>query len=451
MKNIISDESPFSSNKVGQCFLNYYQNLGYKILPGSSLLDPSVPMTFVMSAGLVQVETSAMLDGGRTGSQYTLLQNCFRYFDIERVGQSNIHLSLFQMPGAFNFGSLDRQGSIDRIWELLTKVYCLPSKSLWTTYFSGGNVSGYFFKPDFETYEAWKNAGVKPDKIIGLNQEHNFWKQGANIAGREHAPKCGPHTEVFYDRGEHLKCGFKCVPGCNCGRFIEIMNTLFITFHSEKGEVKLLDEPFTETVIGLERMAMLLQDVSSVFDTDAISPLAEHVRYFAEKSVLHKKDQLKHERIIADHIRALFFLVADGAPQPGKGGRSRLMRKLIREMLTSQKILGINNSEFIKSITDTAFRTYATGGHKWVSARNKISEYISAERQKFERTLKTGNRRLDQILIQNNKMITGKEMVDMEKKYGIPNLLLEKTLIQKQIAFSRQDYRQAYNHWRQAL
>jgi len=125
MQTSTSTRRTTSSVEVGQRFLEYYQDHGHEVIPGSSLLDPSVPMSFVMSAGLVQVETSAMLKGGRTGSRYALLQNCFRYFDLVNVGESDTHLSLFQMPGAFTFGSRSKRDSIAQVWDLLTEVYGL--------------------------------------------------------------------------------------------------------------------------------------------------------------------------------------------------------------------------------------------------------------------------------------------------------------------------------------
>ncbi|QTA83303.1 Alanyl-tRNA synthetase N-terminal domain-containing protein [Desulfonema limicola] len=442
----------YSTIEIKKRFIDFYRLLNYKILPGSSLLDPSVPMTFVMSAGLVQVETSAMLNGGKTHNQYALIQNCFRYFDMERIGKSNAHLSLFQMSGAFSFMNADRQSCISCIWKLLTQVYHLPPESLWITFFSGGRVAGYFFEPDIETYEAWLKAGVNPGKIIGLNQEHNFWKQGTNIVGREHAPKCGPHTEVFYDRGECFKCSPECRPGCKCGRFIEIMNTLFITFHIDDNfKVKTLGEPFTETVIGLERLAMVLQDVPSIFEIDTIKPLIEQIDFFINSPGISQAEQYKHKCIIADHIRAILFLTADGAPPPGKGGRARLMRKLTREMLTSRIFLDINSLEFIQILIKSAINLYSEHQPGLLNAENKTFEYIYEEKQRFEHTLKYGKYQLDRLMQKNKKnWISGEEMVRMEKNHGIPNNLLEKILYQRQISFNYQDYKQAYEQWRQS-
>jgi alanyl-tRNA synthetase len=443
-----------SSVEVGKRFLDYYRSRGYAVIPGSSLLDPSVPMSFVMSAGLVQVETSAELHGGRTQDRYALLQNCFRYFDLDSVGHSDAHLSFFQMPGAFTFGPMEKQESIGQIWGLLMGVYGFSPKSLWVTYFAGGEVGGHAFDPDVETRRAWLGAGVHPDRIVALGAEHNFWKQGASVVGEEHAPKCGPNTEVFFDLGVHLSCSTTCAPGCRCGRFVEFLNTLFITMHidDESGVVRPLVDPFTETVVGAERVAMLLQGAASVFEIDGIQPLVECVRGYAREPIVQVSDRVRHERVLADHMRALLYLVADDAPPPGKGGRARLMRKLVRGMLTGQKLLGIADPVFVKSLAEVALQLYASQDPRLPKARETLLQYVAEESKRFEHTLKRGRRRLDRLLKQaGDGYISGKDMVELEKHYGVPEPLLEAILIQKKIQFSRQAYQAAHARWRRAV
>lgn len=453
LNEVASTRQALSSSQVGQTFLEYYEADGFEIIPGSSLLDPSVPMSFVMSAGLVQVETSAMFQEDGSGDRYALLQNCFRHFDLDRVGQSDMHLSLFQMPGAFTFGPVSKRDRIAQTWTLLTDVYGLRADALWVTYFAGDEVAGHTFGPDQETYQAWCDLGVPAERIVGLDAEHNFWKQGAGIVGKEHVPKCGPNTEVFFDQGVHLSCGPACRPGCNCGRFVEFVNTLFITWHidDETDIVRPLEEPFTETVMGTERVAMLLQGVSSVFEIDGIRLLIECVRGFAKAPVLPVADRARHERVLADHIRALLFLVADGAPQPGKGGRAYLMRRLVRDMVTSQRLLNISDPAFVHSLVEAALNLYAGQHPQLLSARDKLLGYVTEERARFECTLKRGTRRLDRLLKRNGgRSISGEDMLKLEKCHGIPELLLEVMLAKRKVQFSRQAYRAAYAQWRQA-
>jgi alanyl-tRNA synthetase len=449
-----STRPALSSTEVGQTFLKYYEGNGFEVIPGSSLLDSSVPMSFVMSAGLVQVETSAMLHESRSGDRYALLQNCFRHFDLDRVGASDTHLSLFQMPGAFIFGPVSRRDRVAQTWGLLTEAYGFRADTLWVTYFAGDKVARHTFEPDRETHRAWCEVGVPVERIVGLGAEHNFWKQGASVVGEEHVPKCGPHTEVFFDRGLHLSCGPTCRPGCNCGRFVEFLNMLFITWHmdDETGAVRPLEEPFTETVIGTERVAKLLQGVPSVFEVDSIRPLIECVRDFSEAPVSPVADRTRYERVLVDHVRALLFLVADGAPRPGKGGRAYLMRKMVRGIVTSQKILGISDPVFVRSLIETAMHLYASQHPRLSSAQNTLVDYITDERERFERTLKAGRRRLDRLLKRRGDgRISGEDVLNLEKRHGVPKPLLEVMLRRRQVQYSQQAYKAAYTRWRQVI
>lgn len=443
-----------SARQVGERFIEFYATCGYASIPGSSLLDPSVPMSFVMSAGLVQVETSARAHDGQQGSRYALIQNCFRYFDLSNIGDSQIHLSLFRMPGAFTFGPVDRCEMIEQIWHLLTEEYRFPADRLWVTYFAGGKVAGHHFEPDGETYEAWRRVGVPPARLVGLPADDNFWKQGASVVGERDAPKCGPNTEVFFDRGAHLRCGTACRPGCRCGRFVEFLNTLLITQHidDQSGAVSRLDEPFTETVIGLERVAMLLQGVGSVYEIDCLHPLIARVESFRMSPLLPDVGRIEQVHIIVDHIRALLFLAADGAPAPGKGGRARLMRKLVRGMVTAQKMLGITDPSFYPALVDTVIQLELEQRAHLASARERLLEMIEDEEARFERTLHAGQRRLKRLLARRDgNQLSGEDVVALEKRYGVPFPLLEWMLRNEEATYQHEAYRRAYADWRRQV
>jgi alanyl-tRNA synthetase len=248
---------------------------------------------------------------------------------------------------------------------------------------------------------------------------------------------------VFFDRGSYLSCGPACRPGCRCGRFIEFLNTLFITLHIDDraNEVKPLEEPFTETVVGAERVAMILQGVPSVCEIDNIYPLVERVRANVRTHNLTLADQTRHERVLADHIRAILFLTADGAPPPGRGGRARLMRKLVREMLTSQKLLGVDDSGFIPSLVQTALSLYADQQPQLLSAQARALSYVATEQNRFERTLEDGRRHLSRILSRRgNREFGPQDMLEMEKRHGVPRLLLEAMLVQHNADFNQLAY-----------
>jgi alanyl-tRNA synthetase len=443
------------TNSPGQVFLDFFQKYEYKTIPGSSLLDPSVPMAFVMSAGLVQVESSAKRHDYEMGSKYALIQNCFRYFDMNLVGNSDVHLSLFQMPGAFTFGPIDKIDIISKIGILLTDVYKIPVKRLWSTYFSGDRIAGCDFSEDIDSRRAWLETGISHDRIIGLKGENNFWKQSATMVGMQHAPKCGPNTELFFDRGEHLACGKKCLPGlCDCGRFVELVNILFIMYNidEEMQTVEFLGSPFSEAVIGKERLEMVLEDVPSVYETTCIKPLVNHIQSFVRADKLHHRQANLHIRIIADHFRALLFLTADGAPPPGKGGRARLMRKLTRVLLSSITILDISEPFFLHSLSDLCVKTSPYFNNNLNKAKSILFLYIEEEQDRFNATLKKGFKKLDWLISnRSDAYISGAEIVDIEKNIGIPIALLRENLDKKEINYSHRSYQEAYEVWKEAI
>ena len=438
---------------IGQRFLRYYHDKGFKLLAGTSLLDPSVPMTFVMSTGLGQIETLAE-QGNQSGNRYVLLQKCFRHFDLDKIGRSNVHLSLFEMPGAFSFGQDSREETLGGIWLFLTEELGFDARRLWATYFAGGEILGHQFDADEATYQAWRKIGLPPSRIVALGMDDNFWKQGTGISGGEALRKCGPTTEVFFDRGSEWSCGPNCRPGCGCYRFVEFVNSLFIFSRVDEKTQALvtLDEPFTETVIGGERAAMLLQRRSSVFEIGSIAPLVELVQSFYEGKPSDTVDGVRSERVIVDHIRALIFLTADGAPAPGKGGRHRIMRMLIRGVLTHQKVLGIAHPNLIPSLVDATIELYQRDYPEVKEGHTRLLCYLATEGERFEKTLSTAHRQLDRLIRRKgNGSISGEQALKLVKNYGFPLPLLEVTLAQKDIQFSPQEYWQAFTGWRQAV
>jgi alanyl-tRNA synthetase len=438
---------------INDRFVRYYQNLGFKQLPGTSLLHPSIPMTFVMSAGLAEVETAINQLGSRSPEDdYVMVQNCFRHFDVDRIGKSSLHLSLFEMPGAFSFGHNGRQVTIQRMWDFLTRDLKIDSGRLWATYFAGGEVSGHPFKEDLDTYQAWRDVGLPADRTIGLGADHNFWKQGGGIDGQETSRKCGPNTELFFDRGSQLSCGADCRPGCRCGRFVEFANSLFIfaEIDAETDALSLMADPFTETVIGTERVAMILEGKPAVFEIETVKPLIENLRSFcSNRNAEVAFNAEESERILVDHLRALVFLSADGAPPPGKGGRRRLMRILVRRVLAQMRILQIDSPRCLTALIDLVI-TLAQGQHPNLDrGRDTLLAYMEAEIPVFDRTLSRGYRQLDRLLARNNGCtLEGKELVRLVKQSGIPVPLLKVTLARKGVEFRECEYVKAVDQWR---
>jgi alanyl-tRNA synthetase len=200
------------------------------------------------------------------------------------VGTDDIHLSLFEMPGAFVFGTNDRQETVRQMWKLAIDVLGIKKGNIWASYFKGDNVLGNDLPEDKLTHQAWLDVGMSPDRVVGLVADHNFWVQGFGIDLKKIIRKCGPNTELFFDRGDGLACGNDCKPGCKCGRFVEFSNSLFISFeiNPNGNYFQPLMEPFTETVIGTERVKTILQGKNSIFDIDEYMSLINMIIRFAQ-------------------------------------------------------------------------------------------------------------------------------------------------------------------------
>jgi len=436
---------------ISQRFTEYYTARGFHLLPRAPMLDASIPMSFVMSAGLVQIETSLAHFSNRPGNRFVLVQNCFRHFDLNTVGDDGIHLSFFEMPGAFTFGPNNKTETIQSMWFLATSVLGIDPNRIWVTYFKGGNVLGNSQPEDSITRDSWASLGIPKERIVGL-ETNNFWIQGRGVEKMLTPRKCGPNTELFFDRGIEKSCGSDCLPGCSCERFVEFSNSLFISYvlGEQENELHPISEPFTETVIGTERVAMILQDAPTVFDIDRYRSIVNTIQSFTQKRDLPDEIRLSSERVIADYIKALYFLIADGAPPPGKNGRERIIKQLIRGVLTHQTILGICAPDFLAVLLGCVATNDSDSPDK--NTRGRVMQYFMLESRRFSQTIERGKQVFDQFLAQNrNETLTGIQIADLEKLYGFPHDLAAAFLRERGLPFLEADYRQALARWKQTI
>jgi alanyl-tRNA synthetase len=427
---------------IRRLFTNHFEDMGYQSLPRAPMIDPSIPMSFVMSAGLVQVENSLAKSIKREGNRYVLVQECFRHFDLEKVGTDDTHLSLFEMPGAFIFGPDGKSGTVRRMWTLATSVLGLDKDHIWATYFNGGQVKDDNLPEDIETRDAWLKSGILENHIVGLGIDKNYWIQGKGIEDVSVSKKCGPNTELFYDRGTQRACGENCKPGCNCGRFVEFSNSLFICseIKRDKRFIQPLENPFTETVIGTERIAMIRQGSQSVFEIDSIKPLITTLHQFVRKTITLEM-LIAHERVIADHLRGLYFLIADGAPPPGKDGRARIIKMLIRRVATRLIILDIDPRLILSEILACVSRM-ASKNMQGAEIKKQVITYFLSEYERYSRTIKRGEYKLMQILKENGgDTLSGPQIVCLEKQWGLPSLLTAMILQKLELSFQEDEYK----------
>lgn len=433
---------------IRQRFIDFFSQQEFLLLPAAPMLHPSIPMSFVMSAGLVQVETVLSELNLQQGQHFTLIQNCFRHFDLDTVGSTPTHLSLFEMAAAFSFGSSERQLTLTNMWRFATEVLKIDKQQLWVSYFKGGELNGCVLNEDKRTYQAWQNLGVSADRLVGLGVKDNFWLQSDSLKHPNSPPrKCGANTELFYDRGSQHSCSVSCAVGCRCGRFVEFANTLFISLQINPvtEQVEEMATPFVETVVGIERLAMILQGVNSVFAIERYQALISAMLPFVS-SELVKNLQQNHLEVIADYLRALCVLIRDGAPSAGQGGRRRLMRKLIRGVATRQFILSIEVDRFLPSTIDVINKVFELNLSLLVKQR--IQDYFQEESKRFFKTVQRGQQQLE-LCLKNKGKLSQDDIVFLEKALGLPFLLIDWNLNNKKTNIPKQKYDLALENWKQ--
>lgn len=417
------------------------------------MLDESIPMSFVMSAGLVQVERSLTRDSNRNGDRFVLVQDCFRHFDLDKVGTDDVHLSMFEMPGAFMFGAINKADTIRRMWQLATSVFKINKDRIWSSYFDGGVVLNNQIPRDDVARQAWVEVGLPEERIVGLGSRDNFWLQGKGFNGGDIVRKSGPNTELFYDRGADRACSPGCKPGCRCGRFLEFSNSLFICYEvsPECERLQLLQDPFSETVIGIERVAMILQAKESVFEIDSYQPVLNVIRTYVRVDDVNLTWVRESERVLADYLKALYMLAADSAPPPGKNGRERIVKLLIRGVMTRQLLLGISSPKFIPDVL-SCLAEKMTGARKEPWIRDRVLEYFSSQREIFISTVERGYSALEKILEENyGKTLSGEQILHLEKSIGIPRPLVEGKLRSKCLPYYQADYEDALVRWKRSI
>jgi alanyl-tRNA synthetase len=327
-------------------------------------------------------------------------------------------------------------------------VLALDPERIWISVFGGGQVAGAYVGEDRQTWLAWQKLGVDRAHLVRLGPEANYWMQGGGIDGSEPKRKAGANTEMFYDRGSPYACSPHCGPGCRCGRFVEFANSLFITHQvTEDHRLEPLQDPFVETVIGSERVAMLQQGADSIFETEPFRSLIAEVRSYAQPDGLPADMVAVSERVIVDYVRALVALVGDGAPPPGKNGRERIIKLLIRGIVTRMRLLQIDERRALPALlaqVGAALDPVAPN-------QNAVSQalaYSAAESERFERTLARGQRQLEALLVERAyRSLSGRDMVELEKRWGMPTPLIAASLLRKQLPFSMPEYRAALKTW----
>ena len=400
------------SKELRARFLSYFAERGHTIVPSSSLIPKEDPTLLFTNAGMVQFK-EVFLGNKHLGFQRAASsQKCMRvsgkHNDLETVGRTARHHTFFEMLGNFSFGDYFKEGAIDYGWEFLTQDLALPKDRLWIT----------IFREDDEAFDLWhKKVGIPSHRIIRMDEKDNFWAMG------ETGP-CGPCSEIHLDQGAAVGCGQpSCSVACECDRFLELWNLVFMQYERDSsGQMSPLPRPSVDTGMGLERLAAVIQGQVSNFSTDLLRPIISYVEELAEKGYGDKPEWDISLRVIADHLRALTFLITDGI-LPSNEGRGYVLRRLLRRASRHGRNLLLKEPFLYKAagvVVDLMRDTYP----ELESARNYIARVLLYEEERFSHTLDYGLKLLFQVMDdiqgQGKSVIPGKEVFKLYDTFGFP-------------------------------
>ena len=399
------------SNEIRKKFLDFFSENSHTIVSSSSLIPEKDPSLLFVNAGMVQFKNLFLGIEKRDYIRATTCQKCVRaggkHNDLENVGKTLRHHTFFEMLGNFSFGDYFKEDAIAFAWKLLRDVYRLDEEKMWIT----------VYKDDDEAARIWKKIGIREDRIVRLGEKDNFWSMG------DEGP-CGPCSEILYDLGEHVGCKQpSCAVGCDCDRFLEIWNLVFMEFdRSRDGKMTKLPRPSIDTGMGLERIASIMQGKLGNYETDLFRPIIARIEDVS-RNVYGENEKIDIPmRVISDHIRGATFIINDGV-LPSKDGRGYVLRRILRRALRYGKKIGIER-EFLSDLSATVVDIM---GDVYPDIRNNhpyIVRVIKGEEERFIETLGTGmkvyDELVDEITSKGQSVMPGEMIYKLYDTYGFP-------------------------------
>ena len=425
-----------SGNELREMFLKYFEEKGSRRYPSFSLLpeDPTILFTI---AGMVPFKPYFLGIRNPEVLRATTSQKCVRTNDIDNVGRTARHHTFFEMLGNFSFGDYFKREAIPWAWTFLTEHIGLDPDRLYAT----------IYLDDDEAFNIWhRDVGLSENRIVRLGEDDNFWSVGP-------VGPCGPCSELLYDQGESFSCGSPdCAVGCDCDRYLEIWNLVFMQFNrNEAGELTPLPKQNIDTGMGLERLASVVQEVPTDFETDLFRPLIDDFCSLAGISYGAGKQETMAARVVSDHLRAVSFIIADGI-LPSNEGRGYVLRRLLRRAARYGRLVGIERpflAELLPSVLSLMGGVYEELG----ANRSTIEQILQMEEQRFTRTLDQGSLILDEEIRKmprgKKALLSGEVAFELYDTYGFPLELTEEICQEASISLDREGFTRAMNAQRE--
>lgn len=409
-------------------YLNFFKEHGHTIIPSAPLIPENDPSVLFTTAGMQPLVPYLLGEKHPAGTRLTDYQKCVRTNDIDEVGD-NRHLTYFEMLGNWSLGDYFKEESIQMSYEFLTKELGIPAEKLSVTCFAGDEDC----PRDEISAACWEKAGIAKDHIYYYGKDDNWW-----IAGEE--GPCGPDTEMFYDTGKPA-CSAECQPSCDCGKYVEIWNNVFMEYFKDaQGKYSKLEQKNVDTGLGLERMTMLLQGKETPFDTEIFEPIMKKLEE------IENKDIIESRRIVAEHLRSSMMIICDGG-RPSNIDRGYVLRRLIRRMIRHINKLEVNLDE-LSTLIDINVENLKEMYSDLEKNKETIKSVILEEKDKFVKTLSNGEKEFTKAMNyakQNGKnKIDGKIVFHLYDTYGFPPEMTQELAKENNIEIDLEEFNKLF-------
>ena len=420
----------YGVNELRRMFLEFFEKKGHLKMNSFSLVPHNDNSLLIINSGMAPLKPYFTGQEIPPSTRVCTCQKCIRTGDIDNVGKTARHGTFFEMLGNFSFGDYFKEEAIPWAWEFLTETVGIPADRLYPSVYVDDN----------EAYEIWnKKMNISPERIFKFGKEDNFWEHGSG--------PCGPCTEIYFDRGEKYGCGKPtCTVGCDCDRYMEVWNVVFSQFNNDgKGHYTDLEQKNIDTGMGLERLAVAVQDVDSIFDVDTLLALRNKVCEIAGKKYKENEKNDVSIRVITDHIRSATFMISDGI-MPSNEGRGYVLRRIIRRADRHGKLLGIDGA-FLVGLAKAVIAGSKDGYPELAEKQDFILSVIEQEEEKFEKTINQGLEILDGIQkdmeAKGVNTMSGEDAFKLYDTYGFPIDLTKEILEEKGMDIDEEAFKQA--------
>ena len=408
-------------------YLKFFKEHGHAIIPSAPVIPENDPSVLFTTAGMQPLVPYLLGEKHPEGTRLTDYQKCVRTNDIDEVGD-NRHLTYFEMLGNWSLGDYFKEESIAMSYEFLTKELGIPNEKLSVTCFAGDEDCAR----DTVAYECWKKAGIPDERIYFFGKDDNWW-----IAGEE--GPCGPDTEMFYDTGKP-KCSPECNPACDCGKYVEIWNNVFMEFYKDKNGYRKLEQKNVDTGLGLERMTMLLQGKKTPYEIEIFAPVMKKLEE------LQKVDSIESRRIITEHLRSSMMIINDGG-RPSNVDRGYILRRLLRRMTRHMNKLEIDLNK-MPEIIDVSIASLKELYPELEKNKEIIKQVIIAEKDKFTKTLQKGEKEFEKVSTRvkenGKKVIDAQTVFNLYETYGFPPEMTEELAKEEGLEVDMKNYQKLF-------